>query len=96
MTIELTILISVISVSVAVLSFAFTQRRNAKQEDTEDATQLTTIIVKLGHMQDDMKELKNRMESINEDIRSLQKDIQHLDHRITVVEERYVRDKDEA
>ena len=89
MTIELTILISVISVSVAVISFAVTQRRNLKQEDTEDATQLTTIIVKLGHMQDDMKDLKEEMRGLSQEIKSLQKDIQHLDHRITVVEEKY-------
>ena len=36
MTIEVTILISIISVSIAILSFAFTQRRATKHDDAED------------------------------------------------------------
>ena len=58
MTIELGLLISVISVGFAVLTGTLAIRRNNKTDDQEEAKQNTVIIVKLENIADDVKEIK--------------------------------------
>ena len=80
MTIELGLLISVISVGFAVLSGTMAIRRNNKTDDQEEAKQNTVIIVKLENIADDVKEIK-------EHIKGLDEKIQQLDRRVTIVEQ---------
>ncbi len=80
MSIEIGILISIISVSFAVLTGTLNIRRNNKTADQEEAKQNTVIIVKLENIADDVKEIK-------ENIRGLDEKIQRLDRRVTIVEQ---------
>lgn len=76
MTIELAILISIVSVSIAVLGFL----RTMKKDSGEDASQMTTVLVKLENIQQGINDLKA-------DVSSIKNDIKDLDHRLTIEEE---------
>ena len=80
MTIELSLVITMISVSFAVISGVIAMRRNNRTEDTANAAQITTVIVKLENIADDIKEIK-------ENIRGVEEKIQQLDRRVTIVEQ---------
>jgi len=80
MTIELTILISVLSVSFAIYSGITNIKRNAKKDTTEDIAQLTTIIVRLDTINSGVSEIKTEMKSVRADV-------QELRERLVVVEQ---------
>lgn len=71
MTIEVALVISVISVSAAVLFGVSNYKRNKTKDDKEDASQQATIITKLNGIEkgvDDIKdELKNLKSEVKED-----------------------------
>lgn len=80
MTVELSLMITIVSVSFALLSGIMSIRRNHKSDDTANAAQITTVIVKLENIGDDVKEIK-------ENLRTLDEKIQQLDRRVTIVEQ---------
>ena len=80
MTVEVSLLISVVSVGFAIFSGIMAIRRNHKTDDQEEAKQNTVIIVKLENIADDVKEIK-------ENIKGLDERIQQLDRRVTIVEQ---------
>ena len=80
MTVEVSLLISVVSVGFAIFSGIMAIRRNHKTDDQEEAKQNTVIIVKLENIADDVKEIK-------ENIKGLDEKIQQLDRRVTIVEQ---------
>lgn len=80
MTPEISSLITVLSVSFAVFSGVIAIRRNNKNDDQANAAQITTVIVKLENIGDDVKEIK-------ENIKGLDEKIQQLDRRVTIVEQ---------
>ena len=80
MTPEISALITVISVSFAVFSGIVAIRRNNRTDDRASAAEMTTVIVKLENIADDVKEIK-------ENIKGLDEKIQLLDRRVTVVEQ---------
>lgn len=80
MTIELTILISVISVSFALYSGISNMKRNSKKDTAEDVAQLTTIIVRLDTINSGVSEIKTEMKSVKTDV-------QELRERLVVVEQ---------
>ena len=93
MTIEITVLISVISVSAAI----FFGIKNAKKSDTdsvkEDARKNAEIIFKLDEsismlraMQEDMKEMGSRVSKNEKDTELLSMRITELDKRVTRLE----------
>ena len=76
MTLGITQLVSVLSFLVA----AFALARNLKLDTKSDQTELTTVIVKLETINDNVKEVKN-------DIQDVKSDIESLKQRVTVVEQ---------
>jgi len=80
MSIELTILISVISVSFALYSGISNMKRNSKKDTAEDVAQLTTIIVRLDTINSGVSEIKTEM-------KSMKADVQELRERLVVVEQ---------
>lgn len=71
MTVEIALLISIISVSFAVYQGISTIRRNNKHDDQSDTTQLTTVIVKLENIATGVAEIKSDMRSVKEDMTNL-------------------------
>lgn len=79
MVIEVSLVISLISVSFAVLAGILAIRRNNRMDDQKYQSEITTVIVKLENIADDTKEIK-------EQIRGLDDKVQNLDRRVTIVE----------
>jgi len=69
MTIEIALVISLISVGFGVYQGISNLRRNAKCDDKNDATQLTTVIVKLENIGDGVTEIKSDLKNIKDDIK---------------------------
>lgn len=80
MTIEVSILLSVISVSIAaVFGFAI-WKRNTKSDDKQEASQTATIITKLDGIEKGVEDIKAELRSVKAEVRE--------DHdRITRLEE---------
>ena len=64
MTVELALVISIVSVGFGLLSGILNLRRNQKADDKSEATQLTMVIVKLEGISMGVSEIKNKMSSI--------------------------------
>lgn len=69
MTIELALVISGLSVAFAIYQGICNLRRNNKLDDKKDATQLTTVIVKLENIGDGVTEIKSDLKNIKDDIK---------------------------
>ena len=69
MSVELSILISVVSVSFAIYAGLSNLKRNQTQDDKNSASQMTTVIVKLENISNGIAEIKSEMSNAKEDIR---------------------------
>lgn len=82
--VEITILISVVSVFVAVASFVTSFLRNTKKDSAEEveerASMNARLLTKLDVISDDLREIKK-------DNQSLRTDINSLSTRVTVLEQ---------
>ena len=75
MTIELTILISVLSFSFAVYTGVSNMKRNQRAETKSETTSMTTVIVKLENISASIGELKTSTKSFQEEIKDLGNDL---------------------
>jgi cell division protein FtsL len=80
MTIEVTVLISAVSVAFAIFFGLKSNRRNDVKEIEEKATRDATIIVKLDSISVDVKGIKDDMSNIN-------KKVDEIDKRVVIVEQ---------
>lgn len=69
MTIELALLLSGISVAFAIYQGIANIKRNQKADDKSEATQLTTVIVKLENIGNGVTEIKSEMGNLKNDIK---------------------------
>lgn len=76
MTIELGILISIITMLLGL----YAGRRNFRNDVKTDTTEMTTVIVKLENIQGGITEIKGDLKNVTDDIKE-------LDRRVTVVEQ---------
>lgn len=67
MPIEVTLLISILSVGFAIFSGIINLKRNQSHDDKLEATQLTSVIVKLENIATGVTEIKSEMKSVKED-----------------------------
>ena len=81
MNIELSILVAVLALGCSIISVVSALRRNNKKSDKEQATEMTTVIVKLENISNDIKDVKN-------DLKDLKVDLQKHSERLTIIEER--------
>ena len=80
MTIEISILVGIVSVAFAIFFGQKSNRRNDVKDIEENATRNATIIVKLDTISEDVKDIKKDMSNINEKI-------ELIDKRVTIVEQ---------
>lgn len=71
MTIELSLLISGVSVAAAVFFGIANYRRNSKTDTEKSASQLTEVIVKLETISTGITEIKAEMNSVKSEVREL-------------------------
>lgn len=69
MTIELALLISGVSLAFGIYQGIVNMRRNNRNDDRNDATQLTTVIVKLENIGNGITEIKSEMTNVKNDIK---------------------------
>jgi len=69
LTIEVARLISGVSVAFGIFAGISNLRRNQKLDDKRDATEMTTVIVKLENIGIGISEIKNEMTNVKNDIR---------------------------
>jgi len=69
MTIEIALVISGLSLAFGIYQGVCNLRRNSKIDNKQDATQLTTVIVKLENIGDGVTEIKSDLKNIKDDIK---------------------------
>ena len=69
MTIEVALLISGVSVAFGIFAGISNLRRNQKLDDKKDATEMTTVIVKLENISNGITEIKNEINNVKNDIK---------------------------
>ena len=71
MTIEAALLVSGISVTFGIYQGVSNLKRNERTEAKNDASELTTVIVKLENIGDGIKEIKSELGNIKQDINDI-------------------------
>lgn len=71
MTIEVALLISVVSVVFGLYQGISNLKRNHKVDTKSDATELTTVIVKLENIGDGISEIKTEMRNVKDDMKEI-------------------------
>ena len=80
MTIEVALLISGVSLAFAIYQGVANLKRNKATDDKKDATEMTTVIVKLESIGTGVTEIKS-------DMKNIRADLQDLRERVVVVEQ---------
>ena len=80
MTIEVALLISGISLAFGIYQGTANLKRNKATDDKKDATEMTTVIVKLESIGTGVTEIKS-------DMKNIRQDLQDLRERVVVVEQ---------
>lgn len=69
MTVEVALLISGVSLAFAIYSGIANLKRNKSNDDKKDATEMTTVIVKLENIGTGIAEIKSEMTNVKNDLR---------------------------
>ena len=69
MTIEVAVLISIVSVAFGIYQGATNMKRTQRVDNKSEATQLTTVIVKLENIGDGISEIKNDLKNVKNDLK---------------------------
>lgn len=80
MQVEITVIISFLSLCVAGVVAITSIRRNKSTDDKKEASEMTTLIVKLENINNGVNEIKS-------DMRNMRNDIQDLRDRLIIVEQ---------
>ena len=82
MTIEIALLISIVSVAFGVYSGIANMKRNKASDDKREATEMTTVIVELKQISKDTGEIKNDVKSVKSDVKHNTEQIIRLDESL--------------
>lgn len=82
MTIEVALVISGLSLAFGIWQGISSMRRNNRKDDREDATQLTTVIVKLENISNGVNEIKNEINNVKNDIKESREKIIRLEEAV--------------
>ena len=67
----ISIIISIVSVCIATIVCVTNLRRNNKADDKKDATEMTSVIVKLENIKDDTNEIKGEVKNLRGEVGDL-------------------------
>lgn len=81
-TIEVALLLSVVSVTFAVYQGIMNLKRNKAVDDRKEASEMTTVIVKLEGISKDTSEIKNDIKSVKSDVKHNSESIIRLDESL--------------
>lgn len=80
-SIFITIVVSIIALIISAISVFAGMKRNSKKDNQEDAARMTTVIVKLENIGDDIKDVKT-------DVRELRGDMINHTERLAAIEQK--------
>lgn len=80
MTIEVALVISGLSLAFGIYQGVSNMKRNQKSDNFEEATQMTTVIVKLENIGSGISDIKADMKNINEEVRELRDRVIKVEH----------------
>lgn len=92
MTIEVALLISGVSVAFGIYQGVCNLRRNNRNDDKTDATQLTTVIVKLENIGNDVSEIKSDMRNVKEDMKDINVRLVRMEQQVKVLNKTVFKD----
>jgi len=85
MTIEVALVISAISLAFGIYSGVANLKRNSKTDTKADTAQLTTVIVKLENIGNDISEIKNDLRDVKADVKDHGNRIVKLEQQMKVL-----------
>jgi len=92
MTIEVALLISGVSVAFGIYQGVSNLRRNNRNDDKADASQLTTVIVKLENIGNDISEIKNDMRNVKDDMKDINIRLVKMEQQVKVLNKTVFKD----
>lgn len=92
MTIEVALLISGVSVAFAIYTGVSNMKRNSKKDAQADATQLTTVIVKLENIGNDVSEIKSDMRNVKDDMKDINIRLVKMEQQVKVLNKTVFKD----
>lgn len=93
MTIEVALVISALSLAFGIYSGVSNMKRNNRNDTRADATQLTTVIVKLEKIGDDIKEIKADMRDLKDDIQNHAERLVKIEQQLKVLNKTVFKDE---
>lgn len=94
MTIEIALVISAISLGFAIYSGVSNLKRNNKQDAKSDSAQLTTVIVKLENIGNDINEIKTDVRDVKNDLKDHSDRLIRLEQQVKVLNKTVFRKDD--
>lgn len=85
MTVELAVVISVISLGFGIYSGVANLKRNSRNDTKMDQSQLTTVIVKLENIGDDISEMKSDLRDVKEDLKNHSERLVKMEQQIKIL-----------
>lgn len=85
MTVELAVIISVISLGFGIYSGVANLKRNSRNDTKMDQSQLTTVIVKLENIGNDITEIKSDLRDVKEDLKNHSERLVKMEQQIKVL-----------
>ena len=82
MSVEIALVISILSVFFAIFFGAINMRRNQKNDDKQEQSDMTTVTIKLESIKADTNEIKNDIKSVKTDVRHNSESIIRLDESL--------------
>lgn len=82
MTVEVAVVISIISAFFAIFFGALNMRRNQKADDKQEQSDMTTVSIKLESIKADTNEIKNDIKSVKTDVRHNSENIIRIDESL--------------
>lgn len=93
MTIEVALVISGVSMAFGIYQGVSNMKRNNRKDDRNDATQLTTVIVKLENIGNDIAEIKNDMRNVKDDIQNHAERLVKIEQQLKVLNKTVFKDE---
>ncbi len=80
MTLELSLIISGMALAFSVFFGLATYRRNQRTDTQKDASEMTTVLIKLENISAGITEIKSELNSVKSEIKE-------MNHRVTIIEQ---------
>lgn len=93
MTIEVALVLSAISLAFGIYQGVSNLKRNNRTDAKTDASQLTTVIVKLEKIGDDIKEIKSDMRDLKDDIQNHAERLVKIEQQLKVLNKTVFKDE---